>query len=747
MAPQEEKLGDAITVKTPLAPLGYVSEKNEKKQLSDKKVARKTTSSGFPKSKPMPSTTRNPDHRSFLDRTPIENAASSEQRPLKRPRLTTEVDKGERGPRHHVPSFAENVSHTSFGMKPAGPERVDVESAAASDFALRPRKGSPASVEVPPRSNSREDRVISSLRPSQKDLPRKHQILNPIKNHGFPTHTVIDLTKDDDPRPQFSQKDRQDPHPNSQNNRQDLGTSSHAHTGLVQPELQQEGKSIEVQMDPNRGVNKSTSPVNASNRNEQNHARKKASSNLVSRQSPKKPPVLAPREVKTLIPPDSYNTQSFQPSMLTSDKQNTTKYPQQPQLTGERPMDVPHQDVVQARRPGLVTESAVEPRTFSPTAANHLSAIHPSINHLPTTLPSCGPASGSTMTSSTLKTNEDSIRKRFDLSEQTKEVVRRIRENRNVPDSGTKVNGTAFDSQVAHLSASISPPDPKQRDGSIFSSQCRESGPSKMRTVVDPLVSNLHTPLLQSNRVTPNTAQSPVALLQESVALPNGTAEPADKPANESTLGANVRDSSWRHIEPEKRRQVLISKHDPVKFDSYIYSKNNEPFRPGSQSFGLPPKLQPPRPTQPPTHFAYIDARIHWTFPRPEKWYREKQKEIRERGTRKSNFGQAAARVAKRKRREAHTMIQFPERVTNNPQWMAALDELDQMAEQYHAQNRIEYKDDKKCEEHRRKMRQKGKERETIVLDSCEDEEMADIPEDKHCSEPDNRSFCYIRRK
>lgn len=747
MAPQEEKLGDAITVKTPLAPLGYVSERSEKKQLSDKKVARKTTNSGFSKSKPTPKTMRNPDLRPVLDRNAIKKAASSEQRPLKRPRLTTEVDKGERGARHHTPSFAESVSQMSFGVKPTGPERVDVESAAASDFALRPKKGSSASVEVPQRPNSREDRVTSSLRLSQRDPPRKHQISsNPIRNLGFPTHGVIDLTEDDDPRPQFSQKDCQNPHPNTQNNR-DLGADSYVHAGLVPPELQHEGKSIQVQMDPSRGVNKSIGPANASNRNEQNHVRKKASSNLASRQPPKKPSVLVPRELKTPIPPDSYNSQSFQPSMLTGDKQNTTQCPQQPRLSIEKPMDVPHQNGFQVRRPGSVTERVVEPRTFSPATANHGSAIHPSTNHIPTVLPRCGPTSGPIMTPGTLDTNEESIQERFNLSEQTKEVIRRVMENRNIPDSGTKVNGTAFDSQLTHLSASISPLDPKQLDNSIFSSQSRESGSSKKRTSIDPQVLNLHSSLPQSNGVTQNTAQIPVALFQGRGALPNGTGEPTNKPTNELTLGTNVRDSSWKNPEPEKRRQALISKHDPARFDSYIYSKNNEPFRPGSKTFGLPPKLQPPRPTQPPTHFAYIDPRIHWTLPRPEKWYREKQKEIRERGTRKSNFGRAAARVAKRKRREAHTMIQFPERVMNNPQWMGALDELDEMAEQYHAQNRIEHKDDKKREEHKKKMRQKGKQRDTVVLDSSGDEEMVDVSEEKHRSKPDDRSFCYIRWK
>ncbi|KAI8959651.1 hypothetical protein F5Y11DRAFT_297733 [Daldinia sp. FL1419] len=168
--------------------------------------------------------------------------------------------------------------------------------------------------------------------------------------------------------------------------------------------------------------------------------------------------------------------------------------------------------------------------------------------------------------------------------------------------------------------------------------------------------------------------------------------KPVKKPVNESAPAPIIQDQRWRHLNPEERRQVWISKHDPDKFDSYIYGKLNEANRPGSALFGLPEYRQPPRPTRPATHFGHIDPRVHWTRPRSKEWYHQKQNEIRERGTRKSNYGQAAARAARRRREEADDppRIDIPDRVRNNPTWLSALDELDAMADQYYIQRRTD---------------------------------------------------------
>ncbi|KAI1418352.1 hypothetical protein F5Y13DRAFT_176459 [Hypoxylon sp. FL1857] len=740
MAPQEEKLGDAITVKTPLSRPSYIGEKSEKRQLSDKKTARKTTSSSSSKAKPISTAMHNPDPRSSLDRVPVADAALLDQRPLKRPRLTTDADKKEQGARHQAPSFADNVLHASFGIKPAAAERDDLASAAASDFALRPKKGSPPSMEIPPRPKSREDRVTSISRPQRNDPSRKHQATsNFTRNHGFPANGVIDLTEDDDPQPQLSNKDRQGLHSNAQNSRNDRTMDSRAPDGPAPLDLPHEGKSIEVQFIPNQRANVSTGPVNASSRNGQSPVRKKISSNPAPRQLKRSPPNIAPRPVRTLLSPDSYNSHDLQSAKLFDDKKNTQQQsqPQQPQPPAQRPVDAPRQNGVQVRQTGPVTESVEEPRTFRPAVINHLPTA-PMINHSVTAPPDPGPIT----TLNTMSASGGFIASRFAVSAEVNQYVQDIKARNPKP----MVNGTTHDNSVTHSGVSIPQPEPKQMNGFIRASQSRESGPSKTQDPFDQQVPSPHAPLPQHGSVAQEVLQHPVALFQERVGFLNGTARP-DKPAIKPTLGSKARDPNWRHQELEKKRQVLISKHDPAKFDSYIYNENNEPFRPGSALFGLPPKLQPPRPTRPAIHFAHIDPRTHWTHPRSEKWHREKQKEIHERGTRKRNFGQAAARAAKRKRKNRNTIVELPDRVTNNPQWIEALYELDEMAEQYHAQRRKDYKDRKECEEHLKKMEQKRKESYTIVRYGCEDEQMENVfDERKHFKTLDDGNWSYIRR-
>lgn len=133
----------------------------------------------------------------------------------------------------------------------------------------------------------------------------------------------------------------------------------------------------------------------------------------------------------------------------------------------------------------------------------------------------------------------------------------------------------------------------------------------------------------------------------------------------------------------EERQKLLVEKHNPETFDSYIYSKANEPFRPGSALFNIPWYEQPPRPIRPATHFGYFDPRVHWSQPKPEQWHRDKQEEVVKRGGKKANYSRAAASAARRKQddQRADHRVQLPERVVSNQKWLAALDELDEMVE------------------------------------------------------------------
>ena len=135
---------------------------------------------------------------------------------------------------------------------------------------------------------------------------------------------------------------------------------------------------------------------------------------------------------------------------------------------------------------------------------------------------------------------------------------------------------------------------------------------------------------------------------------------------------------------PSARRKKALDRHDPDKFDSYIYGKANEACRPGTELFGKPWYERPARSVHPATNFAHIDPRVHWSQPRrPQRWYENKQAQIAERGGRKARLGGAAASAARRKRedRSADCRVKMPERVENNPGWLAALDELDAMVE------------------------------------------------------------------
>ena len=141
--------------------------------------------------------------------------------------------------------------------------------------------------------------------------------------------------------------------------------------------------------------------------------------------------------------------------------------------------------------------------------------------------------------------------------------------------------------------------------------------------------------------------------------------------------------SRRRYSAPSTTHQRALERHDPDKFDSYIYSAINEPFRPGSKLFGKPWYELPPRQTRPATYFAHIDPRIHWSEPRTQQWHENRRLEIAERGGRKARLGGATASIARRQRDDlrANRKIHLPERVENNPAWLAALDELDAMVE------------------------------------------------------------------
>ncbi|KAI0885855.1 uncharacterized protein GGS22DRAFT_188143 [Annulohypoxylon maeteangense] len=710
MAPTE-KLGDAITVKTPLPPLGPSKEKNEKKLLSDKKTARKTTSS---KPKQNPSVTRTSDAGSSLERTSTSDAAPLDQRPLKKPRLSHDADKSGLGSRHHVSSFADSVSRLSPVFNPANTEERSRESV-ASDFALRPKKENPNPLEMVPRPNQRENQIPSIVKSLHNpQLPKQQGLRNNVRNYVIPTHGVIDLTQDDEPWPRFPSNGRQGSYADTRKDRDRPTAEPDARVGQGISDLPRGGKSIEVQTTSNPGTAKSNGNVEASNRDGQNYVRR-TDPNL----APDLPPPktngnihIAPQPAKSSSSPGTpLGPQPFQPK-FNNDKQ---KAPQCHQNSQPAPPDPQRQDGTQndtqARQPVPIEK----PATFSFTVDSRTS-----------TMPA---VPGPFIASNQPGMNGYHPGSIFTSSAQTNNVVHEIIE-RSTAAQTTKVNGapSPSDNKASNLNAPLPRPEPVDAASRKRRSQSRESNRSKIQSIPK---SNSHT-LSESSHNTDLKKPSQIELAN---GTNNHKAEnPVTAPVVKPSLGSMIRDQSWRSSNIEKKRQILISKHDPEKFDSYIYSKNNEPFRPGSALFGLPPWKQPARPTRPAMHYAHIDPRIHWSHPRSETWHRKKQREIYERGNRKDNYGQAAARAAKRKREDSHPTTSLPERVKSNPKWLAALDELDEMAEIYHAQKRAKFKGRKERKERGELKNNTGrqeKEKETIPVDEDGDCEMTDNPFDQ----------------
>ncbi|KAI1205120.1 uncharacterized protein F4807DRAFT_464940 [Annulohypoxylon truncatum] len=629
MAPPEEKLEDAITVKTPLPPLGPPKEKNEKKQLSDKKTARKTASSSRPKQSPSVAGTSG--SRSSLDRIPVGEAVLFDQRPLKKPRLSNDADKPGLGS-HYVPPFTKSASHSSSIFKPVDFEERDGESV-ASDFALRPKKGIPKSLEVPPRPKPREDQGLPAIKSLNNPQISKQQGLR--KNVGsnvISTNGVIDPTQDDEPRPQPPGNGRQASHADTRKDRERPTAEPYARVGQGKS-----GANTTIKQEPARP----NGNVGASNRDGKSYARS-TDPDLTPRPAPNNINI-APRPEKLLL--------SSAPPLV----------------------------------PGLSTTT-------------NLSSTN-------------GYNTGPVLTSSA----------------QTNHFVQEIIEGSRTAHT-PRINGAPCENGVNHSDALPSQPEPVNVAGRTYRSQSKESNLSKTQ---ESHVASSHTCSAESSH---NAVPMSPSTESASSGKTGKVKKPVDALVAEPSLRSMVQYQDRALPKPEKKRQMLVSEHDSKKFDSYIYGKNNEPFRPGSALFGLPPWRQPPRPTRPATHYAHIDPRIHWSHPRSETWHREKQREIRGRGNRKDNFGRAAARAAKRKLEEGHITTDLPERVKNNPQWLAALDELDEMAEYYHAHKRANFKELKARKERSSSSSNvllKEKEGEPDRLDEEGDYEMGEDPFDQ----------------
>ncbi|KAK6950658.1 hypothetical protein Daesc_007182 [Daldinia eschscholtzii] len=630
-APQAEKRGDAITVKAPLPSAGPT---NEKKQLPAKMVARKTAGATSSNSKQEVVGARKVEPKPPFYSSPTGDTTSSSQRPLKRLRLSTDVDKGEKEAHHRISSFPESRSYPSPVVAMTNPNDNGHVTVEASDFALRPRNGIPSPLETAPRPRSQEGRSTPKI--LVKNRPRKQQgSYDKSQSHKVSTHEIIDLTGDDKP----------DHRP----------SNSIAETSNVNTPKYREGHaggSAKAQVSQGKDTHKSQrNGVPA--RKEQNGIRK-ISSHLTPRPLLRKPHVhIAPRPASTLLSPDSQVASPATEPKSANDKQAPIQDPKPPP---ERHAVVVHQNDGQNHPNSEVTI----PTQDTGRGVDHVSPKPPPITS-PTPIPV--PVSDTVMT--------NGVNRGQFPSEQVAEYIKKVLQN------PTRINIPPPKSPQIGLGTPLPRLNSEEASNPTWRSQSREeSDLSSTQTVGRSQVVEAR-PLAKGHQAAPKTVQPT-----------NDLERPPNTRAREPGLASIFQNRRWKHLNPEERRQVWISKHDSDKFDSYIYGKLNEANRPGSALFGLPEYQQPPRPTRPAAHYGHIDPRVHWTHSRSKKWYHEKQNEIYRRGTRKSNFGQVVTRTVKRKRDEGDDRIELPDRVKNNPAWLSALDELDAMAEQYYIQRR-----------------------------------------------------------
>lgn len=208
---------------------------------------------------------------------------------------------------------------------------------------------------------------------------------------------------------------------------------------------------------------------------------------------------------------------------------------------------------------------------------------------------------------------------------------------------------------------------------SVASPQCQssvntdETGSkvSSTKAITDPLVSAITTPEPPSNLPTsagPSSPRSWICLISEHrsrfpkarregepecVCQMTDSARPLE-PSDENMLQAIQPTTVQRAAGPdtsfaqlrkvmtvkERRRELrrkTFVRHGEDILDEII--KSDAANRPGSSDHASPLSI----PNQPALHWANIDPRIHWTWPRTDEWYEGKQKDMSVRGNRKSH--------------------------------------------------------------------------------------------------------------
>ncbi|KAI1349075.1 hypothetical protein F5Y01DRAFT_193558 [Xylaria sp. FL0043] len=569
-------------------PSGISLPTNEKKQLPDKHVARKSTKQpsiiGRTHVSPMPSV-----------QNPTAEASSANSRPVKRQRVSGVPNLSELHPRSNSSSFSDNSIPPSSkrGMFRQSEERTPKLSA-VEDFALRPKKKEAA-------NESARSKVYNDPRPSYRGESRPSSSNRQIPTSSKPPQSmglngsahsrslVIDLTGDDTeppsprPKPLFTPKR--------------LFTNGTTAMGHQKPRRPHERK-FHMPCEQRDAV---------------------ALSNTYGREGPSQPACNSPSEHKPSIEEILENThaqgspQNGFPNAPIS--QGTSK------LANETCSELPKSE-----------QKSHEPVLNSAFGPVHIGSS--SVTHSYKPLPSDQRQLVNEIRQASLEKSPVAITPSLGSSETEKVVIKETTES---------------PAQAAHLP----------------------------------------TAPLTPRHLSPKAATMPH---NHELQPPVENPQPSEKDMSPMTIGrgplsALLGGREWEKMSPEERRQFWVSQHDPKAFDAHIYSENNRPFRPGDALFGLTDDMLPPRPTRVATHFDYIDPRSRYSQQRSDEWYQEKQKEISARGDRKKNMGEAVKRAVQRKRTtpmptERQKKDRLPQRVRDNPKWLAALDVLEKLEAQ-----------------------------------------------------------------
>ncbi|KAI0151420.1 hypothetical protein BJ166DRAFT_390017 [Pestalotiopsis sp. NC0098] len=140
------------------------------------------------------------------------------------------------------------------------------------------------------------------------------------------------------------------------------------------------------------------------------------------------------------------------------------------------------------------------------------------------------------------------------------------------------------------------------------------------------------------------------------------------------TLTGKARRSALRYNTFLRQADVTIGEA--------VYGPANSPNRPNSSAVHQPNAGTPDQQNLVAPGYSHFDPRVHWTWEYSPKWFAKKMKEVSRRGNRKSpsRFAQAKAGLQRRldaEKQEPHQ--EFPQKVINNPDWLAAAGELREM--------------------------------------------------------------------